>query len=119
MKLKHTIYTGIAALLLAGAVHAQEQPGLRTRAQQLFDRYEYANAAGLYEKLLDSRKVRISDMERLAESYLYLKDYELAENWYARITGTEDFSEQSLWNYAEVLKQNGKYREAKSSMGGT
>src|SRR5690606_9628669 len=50
-------------------------------------------------------------------SYLYLKDYELVENWYARIVGTDDFSEQSLWNYAEVLKQNGKYREAKEQYG--
>src|SRR5690606_29788312 len=61
----------------------------------------------------DKKKVRTSDMERLAESYLYLKEYELAENWYARIVGTADFSEQSLWNYAEALKQNGKYREAR------
>jgi len=113
MKIKHIIYTGLTGLLLSGSVHAQEQPSLRLRAQQLYDRYEYANAAGLFERLVDRKNPRVSDMERLAESYYYLNSYDLAENWYARVVQSGEFSEVSLWNYAEVLKQNGKYREAR------
>lgn len=114
MKIKHTICTGIVALLFTGgSVNAQEQPSLRHRAQQFFERYEYAKAAGLFEKLVDGKKVRTTDLERLAESYYYLNNYELAENWYARVMQAGDFSERSMWNYADVLKQNGKYQEAK------
>ncbi|MFC3197078.1 hypothetical protein ACFOET_05595, partial [Parapedobacter deserti] len=35
---------------------AQEQVGLRERAEELYGRFEYANAAALYAKLADSRK---------------------------------------------------------------
>ncbi|MFC3195984.1 hypothetical protein ACFOET_00025, partial [Parapedobacter deserti] len=33
---------------------AQEQVGLRERAEELYGRFEYANAAALYAKLADS-----------------------------------------------------------------
>ena len=95
---------------------AQEQPGLRDRADELYRRYEYANAAKLYTKLVDTRNPRLQDLERLADSYLKMKDYESAENWFARIVQSADASPESSLRYGEVLKVNGKYKEAKEQL---
>src|SRR5690606_15716207 len=56
---------------------------------------------------------RTIDMERLANSYYYIKEYNLAENWYARVIERPDADPQSHLQYAEVLKQQGKYSAAK------
>jgi len=115
MNTKRVIRSVLTGLLIGGSMlaHAQEQPSLRRRAQEMFDRYEYANAIPLFARLVDGKKPRTSDLERLAECYYLLNGYEPAETWYARVVQTKDFKEESLWHYAEVLRKNGKYREAK------
>ncbi|SMG36766.1 OmpA family protein [Sphingobacterium psychroaquaticum] len=107
----------LLGLLLSGAlfngVHAQEQPSLRKRADDLFNRLEFSKALPIYERLANAKKVKVGDFEKIGQGYLYLKQYELAENWYARAIQTEGHSKDALLGYAEALKQNGKYAEAK------
>ncbi|WP_164110568.1 MULTISPECIES: OmpA family protein [Sphingobacterium] len=116
-------YKGIGALVLLLALNiqsilAQEQPGRKARAEQQFLRMEYANAAQSYEELvLDKKNPKTLDMERLAESYYYIKRYDLAENWFSRIVMLSDASKEAHLKYAEVLKQQGKYPEAKEQYG--
>src|SRR5690606_15759797 len=110
---KYIISGCLAGSFLLGTGYAQEQPSPGRQAEQLYHSMEYARAAAAYEKLVDVRKPRTSDMERLAESYLYLNQYELAENWYARIVRQPDASKDAHLNYAEALKQRGKYAAAK------
>ncbi|GGH20792.1 OmpA family protein [Sphingobacterium alkalisoli] len=102
------------SLLLLGAELslAQEQPSRRNRAELLYDKLEYANAAIAYEKLVDVKKPRTEDMERLADSYRKINAYELAENWYSRVVLQPDHKQESLLHYAEVLKKRGRYAEA-------
>lgn len=112
-------YSGMltgALLLIAGLATAQEQPSLRNRADELYNRYEYANAAKLYTKLVDTRKPRLQDLERLADSYWKMNDYESAENWYTRVVQQPNSSPENLLRYGEVLKMNGKYAEAKKQL---
>src|SRR5690606_3046172 len=61
----------------------------------------------------DAKAPRTIDMERLANSYYFIKAYSLAENWYARVLEQPDASQEAHLHYAEVLKQLGKYTEAK------
>jgi Outer membrane protein and related peptidoglycan-associated (lipo)proteins len=111
------IYPLLVFLILGvGFSRAQEQLGLRERADELYHRYEYANAVPLYIKLADRRNPRLHDLERLADSYLKMKDYESAENWYARIVQHDDSSPQHLLSYGDALKMNGKYAEAKKQL---
>lgn len=116
-------YKGIGALVLLLALNikpilAQEQPGRKARAEQEFLRMEYANAAQSYEELvLDKKNPKTLDMERLAESYYYIKRYDLAENWFSRVVMLSDASKDAHLKYAEVLKQQGKYPEAKEQYG--
>lgn len=99
--------------LAVTAAFAQEQPSRRNRADQFYKEMQYAKAAAAYENLVDVKKPSVLAMERLAHSYYYIKQYDLAENWYARVIGQKGASEEARLNYAEVLKQQGKYAEAK------
>ncbi|MGV3762404.1 OmpA family protein [Parapedobacter sp.] len=103
-------------LCMGGAARSQEQPSLRDRADELYRKYEYANAAKLYAKLVDTRKPRLHDLERLADSYWRMNDYESAENWYARVVQQQGASAGNLLMYGQVLKVNGKYAEAKRQL---
>jgi len=124
--MKDNLRTGIwffsvilpAAILMLSvpAVYGQEQPSLRDRADELYRKYEYANAASLYTRLADSKRPRLADLERLADCYAQMKDYEAAENWYARVVAMEGSEAENLLRYAEVLKMNAKYAEAKKQL---
>src|SRR5690606_12085065 len=83
---------------------------------QVFRRYEYANAVPLYQRLADRKDPRVEDLERLAYCYVQMKDYESAENWYARVVAHEDSPPEHLISYGEVLKANGKYGRAKEQL---
>ncbi len=99
--------------ILAGQSYAQEQPSRQKKAETLYNRMEYAKAAAFYEKILDKKNPDIADMERLANSYLYINDYDSAENWFEKVVSSPKASKEALLNYAEVLKLKGKYKEAK------
>lgn len=111
--LKHTFWA-LSLSLAVTTVSGQEQPSRRNRADLLYKEMQYAKAAAAYEKLVDVKKPSVLVMERLAHSYYYIKQYDLAENWYARVVQQKTASEQAKINYADVLKQQGKYAEAKA-----
>ena len=106
----------VVLLCMGGVAVSQEQPSLRDRADELYRRYEYANAAKLYTKLVDTRKPRLEDLERLATCYVQMNDYESAENWYARVVDMEGSTAGNRLRYGDVLKANGKYAEAKQQL---
>lgn len=117
MNKKYTKY--FFFLGLAGMVHtanAQEQPSLRQRADQLYTQYKYANAAAVYLKLADTKKPRLSDLERLADCYQKMNDYEAAENWYSRVVQDPASKAENLISYGAVLKSNSRYAEAKKAL---
>ena len=110
------LFFSVVLLCMSGVAVSQEQPSLRDRADELYRRYEYANAVPLYLKLADKRKPRLADLEKLADSYRQMKDYEAAENWYARMVAQEESPAENRITYGEVLKANGKYAEAKKQL---
>ncbi|SHH05101.1 OmpA family protein [Pedobacter caeni] len=111
-----TTYTLLTTALLwgfCGSAGAQEQPGLREKADRLFQKYQYANAAAGYLKLVDVKKPRLKDMERLAVCYRKMNNFEDAETWYSRIIASPESNSENLILYGEVLKTNAKYEQAK------
>jgi|SRR5690625_3636343 len=108
-------YIFIIGLLLCAVstVEAQEQKSYRQRAEQLYLAGEYMRAADIYERLADVKKPRVSDIERLGECYLYISEFTTAENWFARAYRMEGHDPNTVLNYAEVLRQNMRYPEAK------
>ena len=95
------------------AVYAQEQLSLRERAKRHYNQYEYYEAAQLFQKLADIKKPLLSDLELLADCYLKLKNYELAENWYSKVVNQSKSKTENLIKYGEALKANMKYGKAK------
>src|SRR5690606_12461008 len=115
MKRLNLLYSTIffLALFAFESANAQERPSRRQRADHYYERMEFAKAAEAYERLMDVKSPKIADIERLADSYLYIKEYDLAENWYARVVDDKEASAEAHLNYADVLKQQGKYARAK------
>lgn len=114
MNKKYTIYFFLIALgFVFNVASAQEQPGLAQRADQLYKQYKYANAASIYLKLVDVKKPKLTDLERLADCYQKMNNYEAAENWYARVIQSPESKVENLIRYGAVLKSNFRYAEAK------
>lgn len=112
---QYFIYTVMAVILPLVGAYSQEQPSLRERADAFFQRYEYARAAEFYTRLAGrSEEPRLHDLERAAESYYHMRDFESAEIWYARVVAHRDHQPHQVLQYANLLKSNGKYPEAKS-----
>lgn len=111
------IYLAIALLLgPLCTTYAQDRPGLRQQAEILYKRYAYTNAANVYLRLVDRQNPRLADLERLAECYWQMNQYEAAENWYARVMVHPQRRASHRLRYGEVLKANGKYVEAKQQL---
>lgn len=116
MKVKNISITFlIASILTAGTtLFAQEQLGLREKANKLYKEYNYASAAIIYQKLADKKKPKLTDLERLADCYHKMNDYEAAETWYSRVVQDPKSATENLLDYGSVLKNNGRYAEAKA-----
>ena len=110
---KGILLFGLVVLLTFSSVFAQEALGLRERANRFYTEYQYAKAVPLYIQLADSRKPRLQDLERLADSYEKMNKYEEAEAWYARVIQDAQSSNDNYLAYASVLKQNARYEKAK------
>src|SRR5690606_714852 len=114
MKLKNILIPAVVVVLTQVQIsYGQENPSVRTRANQYYLEYSYAKAIPAFLKLVDVKKPRLADLERLAESYQKLNQYEAAQNWYARVVAHPDATPIHLLHYAEVLKNNSRYAEAK------
>ena len=66
-------------IFFGSRIQAQEQPGFRDKAEKLFEELQYAKAALIYQRLTDTSKPRLKDMERLAECNKKMNKYEDAE----------------------------------------
>ena len=102
--------------VMAVPATGQEQLGLRERAEALYQKFEYASAASLYAKLANRKHPKLADVERLAQCYERMKEYEAAEEWYARVVKMEGSEPENVMHYGEVLKMNGKYQAAKKQL---
>lgn len=81
-------------------------------ADAQFDLFNYDKAAILYTEAYQKKKT-LKSAERLAESYRLMRDYKQAESWYAILTADAGAKPEAFRWYAEMLKNNSKYSEAK------
>ncbi|HVI46242.1 MAG TPA: tetratricopeptide repeat protein [Chitinophaga sp.] len=103
-------------LLVSLQLDAQEQVPLSKRADEHFRRSEYAKAAGLYEKILRTRRGRKQApfiIDRLATSYRLYNQYEKAAYWYAQALKDSTGASDKRLYYGDMLKSLGRYAEAK------
>ncbi|MET3880201.1 tetratricopeptide repeat protein [Chitinophaga sp. OAE865] len=111
-------YAGIILLTFSiQFLQAQEQLSLDKQAAVYYDKYDYAKAASLYERIAAKKKDKTSTLvlERLADSYRHINEYETAAGWYAKLLARSDAPADARLYYGDMLKSAGKYAEAKAA----
>src|SRR5690606_34272527 len=113
-KREKLIYTFFLSILPLTLVFGQEQASLRDRAAAYFNRYEFAHSAKIYAELIDrTDNPRYEDLLGAAECYYHMRDFVSAERYFALVVAHKDHGAPQVLSYADVLKANGKYAEAK------
>lgn len=85
------------------------------KADRLFARFEYVDAANEYLKLAEGKKADAYVYRQLADSYFNVFNTAEAAKWYAKATETQQDAE-TYYRYAQMLKADGKYAESNKQM---
>ncbi len=84
-------------------------------AHKLIDKSSYYNAVEHLEALVKEQPTNKKYMHKLADAYFHARDYRNSEKWYEKVTALEKKEiTEAHFRYAESLKYNAKYEEAKS-----
>src|SRR5690554_486518 len=110
-------YTALLfALSMVGTMTAQNK---RTKkADQLYDRLEYAQAAEAYEKLVKKGRADDYVYTKLGNAYYYMNASEDAEKHYKKVLTSKTDDAELVFRYAQVLKRNGKVKDYNDWMRG-
>lgn len=111
--MKRIVFIGIWLMTLAKFAGAQEQLSIKQEADRLYERYEYFKSLNLYLKIADKRKPDVQVIERVADCYRQINDYDDAEEWYAKAVDQPKANKTDHYYYAEVLLRNQKFAQAK------
>ncbi|MBW8683804.1 OmpA family protein [Chitinophaga rhizophila] len=105
-------------LTVPAALFGQEQKSVRVRADEAFERQEYAVAASLYGRIISKKKTKTSIdlLQRIALCNREIGQYEDAAFWYEKMAERPDCPPVVYLQYGEVLKSVGKYVEAKQQI---
>ncbi|MBT8261986.1 MAG: PD40 domain-containing protein [Bacteroidia bacterium] len=81
------------------------------KADQLYARYQYTDAAAAYQKLLKKGKGSRYVFQQLGNSYYFINDTKKAETYYRRVVKGRKLDAEVVYNYAQSLKANGKFSD--------
>lgn len=104
------IYTILFLLAISTTVAIAQNKDTK-KADQLYDRLAYTDAAAAYQKLLKKGKGSRYVFERLANCYYFLNDTKKAETYYKRVVKGRKPNPEAVYNYAQTLKANGKFSD--------
>lgn len=107
------LYTALIFALAGATLTAQNKD--TQKADKLFEKYEYVDAAQEYLKLVDKGKADNYVYLQLADTYYNMFNTAEAAKWYARATEQKQDAE-IYYRYAQMLKANGKYEESNKQM---
>jgi outer membrane protein OmpA-like peptidoglycan-associated protein/Tol biopolymer transport system component len=107
------LYIAAGLLMMATTVLAQSKD--TERADKLFARYEYVDAAREYEKLAEKGKADGYVYRQLGDAYYNMFNPEQASRWYALAIKTDQDAE-THYRYAQMLKAQGQYDAANAQM---
>lgn len=85
------------------------------KADKLYARFEYVDAAQQYLELVDKGKADNYVYLQLADTYYNMFNTVEAAKWYAKATEQKQDAE-IYYRYAQMLKSNGKYEESNRQM---
>ncbi|MGK2861190.1 MAG: tetratricopeptide repeat protein, partial [Chitinophagaceae bacterium] len=86
-----------------------------SKADGLFDTYQYVDAINAYKELVNSNKANDYVYARLADSYYNVFNTKEAIKWYAKAVESKQPAEV-YYRYAQSLKAQGQYEDANKQM---
>ena len=104
------IYT-ILLLIAVSTTIVSAQNSKTKKADNLYDRLAYTDAAQAYQKVLKRGTTDDYVFERLANCYYFINDTKKAEMYYKRVAKSKDANPEAIYNYAQTLKANGKFSD--------
>lgn len=109
------IYISILSIVSLSLTPLSAQNKDTQKADKLFKRLEYVDAAQEYLKLTENGKADGYVYKQLGDSYFNTFSASEATTWYARAVETPQDAE-TYYRYAQMLKAQGKYEEANKQM---
>ncbi len=110
MKKLYTVISLTFCLLIL-SMGSKAQYSLKVANDQ-YNLYNYSKAVDLYIKEYKNHQT-LFIAERIASCYFLMRDFKNAEKWYATVVSLPDSKTENVYTYAEVLKNNSKYADAK------
>ncbi|SMO67256.1 OmpA family protein [Solitalea koreensis] len=107
--MKKIVFTSILLAVFMSTVYGQAE--LREANRQA-EMYNFSDALNLYKAAWEKRET-LASAKGLANCYRQLNDYKFMESWYAKVVQMEGHDAMDLFFYAEALRNNSKYAEAK------
>lgn len=113
MKLKKLLILGLCIGVITGLIvpNALKSNDL-SKANKHYEKYDYNYAIKIYEKIL-AKKPSLEVAQKLAHCYRFTNNTLAAERAYARVLTFPGFDPVNYIYYGDMLKQNGKFDEAK------
>ncbi|MBA3987085.1 MAG: cell envelope biogenesis protein OmpA, partial [Flavobacteriales bacterium] len=109
------LYTIVFLLVASSSLTFAQNKDTKT-ADKHFDRFEYVKAAEAYQTLIKRGKADDYVYTRLADSYFLINDTKKAEPFYKRVATKPNVDSETIFNYAQTLKANGKFDESNALM---
>ncbi|MDN3722913.1 OmpA family protein [Aequorivita sp. SDUM287046] len=109
------IYTFLL-LIAVSTTMVTAQNSKTKKADQYYDRLQYTDAAEAYQKLLKKGEGSTYVFERLGNSYYFINDTKKAETYYKRVVKSKNVNPETVYNFAQSLKANGKFEEYNTYM---
>jgi outer membrane protein OmpA-like peptidoglycan-associated protein/tetratricopeptide (TPR) repeat protein len=103
----------LVAISLTLQAIAQEQLNKMQLADNLFDRDEYFKSVSIYLELANKNQPKVHAVERVADCYRLMNDYEKAETWYQKAVADPEAQVIDNYYYSEMLLRTKKFKEAR------
>ncbi|MBA9077577.1 OmpA family protein [Rufibacter quisquiliarum] len=107
------LYKPVFTFLLAGSLALGGCQTTR-KADRHFENFDYALAIDEYQEAFAGKEPKLKGAQRLADSYRLTRQTVKAEEWYAKVVAMPEADPVNIFYYAEALRSNGKYFEAKT-----
>ena len=110
MKLKNYIIIGIVVLTNSLAFG---QYGTQKKADNLFNKFSFVNAAEVYHQLIEKDFNANYATRQLADSYAYMRNPDSAVVYYKKAVTQENIPVDYYYNYAQALRGVKNYKESR------
>jgi len=104
------LYTFLLLIAVSTAVTTAQNKDTK-KADNLYNRLQYTDAAAAYQKLLKKGKGSRYVFKQLGNSYYNINDTKKAESYYKRVVKGRKLDAETVYNYAQSLKANGKFSD--------